>query len=372
MKVPLGYAYAATYAGIRQVEKDDLALIEGIGPKIAEAFNKAGIVNFKQLSTTPVERLRHLLAQAGYAADPESWPEQARLAAEGKMDELKKLQDALVKQKTASLTAGQIKGWQGYFVKDPVSGETMWNNQPGDYDGYNERFGGLAALREAIRDYKKRGVFVTLYTDPLRVDMNSKCGREWGKLWGVIQPDGKYREDYDAWRMCHDVAEYRRWVAETMTESLPGSLRVRRRTPAGPAAFSASDTFARAPDRRAASVTVLNTPQPRGTPTSTHAMKTRPQFPAGALETGDPAAADAVFASLLSVNSAGETGRTARLQRKPRARKPTRMYSVTEYGMCASRMPFTRNGPRMPAVDHAVSTRPWIAPTFATPKRSAR
>ena len=27
MKLPLGYAYAATYAGIRQVEKDDLALI---------------------------------------------------------------------------------------------------------------------------------------------------------------------------------------------------------------------------------------------------------------------------------------------------------------------------------------------------------
>ena len=27
MNLPLGYAYAATYAGIRQVEKDDLALI---------------------------------------------------------------------------------------------------------------------------------------------------------------------------------------------------------------------------------------------------------------------------------------------------------------------------------------------------------
>ena len=27
LNLPLGYAYAATYAGIRQVEKDDLALI---------------------------------------------------------------------------------------------------------------------------------------------------------------------------------------------------------------------------------------------------------------------------------------------------------------------------------------------------------
>lgn len=78
------------------VKKDDLVLIEGIGPKIAEAFNKAGIMTFKQLSTTPVERLHHLLAEAKYAADPTTWPEQARLAAEGKMDELKKLQDALI------------------------------------------------------------------------------------------------------------------------------------------------------------------------------------------------------------------------------------------------------------------------------------
>jgi hypothetical protein len=48
------------------------------------------------------------------------------------------------------------------------------------------------------------------------VDHNSKCGQQWGKLWGVVQPDGKHRDDYDAWRMCHDVAEYRRWVAQTM------------------------------------------------------------------------------------------------------------------------------------------------------------
>ena len=78
------------------VKKDDLVLIEGIGPKIAEAFNKAGIMTFKQLSTTPVEKLHQILAEAKYAADPKTWPEQARLAAEGKMDELKKLQDALV------------------------------------------------------------------------------------------------------------------------------------------------------------------------------------------------------------------------------------------------------------------------------------
>ncbi len=77
-------------------KKDDLVLIEGIGPKIAGAFVKAGIKTFKQLSETPVPKLREVLAQAHFAADPDTWPEQARLAAEGKMDELKRLQDRLV------------------------------------------------------------------------------------------------------------------------------------------------------------------------------------------------------------------------------------------------------------------------------------
>jgi hypothetical protein len=96
----------------------------------------------------------------------------------------------------------------------------MFSNNPGDYDGYNERFGGLPALRQAIQAYRKAGTLVTLYTDPLRVDDNSKCGRQWGQLWGVVQPDGRYRRDYDAWRMCHDVAGYRRFVAETVSRVL--------------------------------------------------------------------------------------------------------------------------------------------------------
>jgi len=121
-----------------------------------------------------------------------------------------------IDQFAQKLGEGKQREWAAYFVKDPVTGKMMFGNNPGDYDGYNARFGGLAAFRDAIREYQKRGVFVTLYTDPFRVDHNSKCGQKWGKLWGVVQPDGKHREDYDAWRMCHDVAEYRRWVAEAM------------------------------------------------------------------------------------------------------------------------------------------------------------
>jgi hypothetical protein len=114
------------------------------------------------------------------------------------------------------LPAAKVKRWQSYFVKDPVTGVQVFNNNPGDYDGYNERFGGLPALRDAIKTYRDSCPLVTLYTDPFRVDYNTKCGRKWGELWGVMQPDGTYREDYEAWRMCHDVAEYRTFVAQTM------------------------------------------------------------------------------------------------------------------------------------------------------------
>ncbi|MCB9165849.1 MAG: 50S ribosomal protein L27 [Flavobacteriales bacterium] len=78
---------------------DDLKKIEGIGPKIAELFNNAGIHTFAELAAASVDRLKEVLADAGsrYAAhDPGTWPEQAQLAAAGKWDELKALQDKLV------------------------------------------------------------------------------------------------------------------------------------------------------------------------------------------------------------------------------------------------------------------------------------
>ena len=118
------------------------------------------------------------------------------------------------------LGEAKAKRWASYFVEDPVTGQLMFSNNPGDYDGYNERWGGLPALRDAIDMYRQRGALVTLYTDPFRVDHGSKCGQQYGERWGVVKPDGSYRDDYDAWRMCHDVAEYRQWVADAMRRVL--------------------------------------------------------------------------------------------------------------------------------------------------------
>lgn len=67
---------------------DDLALLNGIGPKIAEMLGRAGITTFTELASTSVERLRELLAAGGRrfaAADPTRWPEQAARAAEGEL-----------------------------------------------------------------------------------------------------------------------------------------------------------------------------------------------------------------------------------------------------------------------------------------------
>jgi len=75
---------------------DNLELIEGIGPKISRLLQEAGITTFTQLAATDVSRLEHILREANLAmVDPRTWPEQARLAAEGRWDALKALQDEL-------------------------------------------------------------------------------------------------------------------------------------------------------------------------------------------------------------------------------------------------------------------------------------
>ena len=80
------------------VKPDDLKKIEGIGPKIASILNEAGIYTFHNLSQTPVDRLKGILASAGNRYkihNPSTWPEQSALAAGGEWDRLKQLQDQL-------------------------------------------------------------------------------------------------------------------------------------------------------------------------------------------------------------------------------------------------------------------------------------
>ena len=75
---------------------DDLELIEGIGPKIAAILKEAGIATFAQLAKEEPGNLKSILEKAGLRlGDPTTWPEQAKLAAEGNLEGLKALQDRL-------------------------------------------------------------------------------------------------------------------------------------------------------------------------------------------------------------------------------------------------------------------------------------
>ncbi len=77
---------------------DDLKKIEGIGPKIAETLSAAGIATFAKLSETPADKIKEVLTAAGsqFAThDPTTWPQQAKMAANGEWDALKKWQDEL-------------------------------------------------------------------------------------------------------------------------------------------------------------------------------------------------------------------------------------------------------------------------------------
>lgn len=78
--------------------KDDLKIVEGIGPKIEELLNNAGVSTWVALANTEVAKIKSILEEAGNrykAHDPTTWPEQARLAANGEWDRLKKWQDEL-------------------------------------------------------------------------------------------------------------------------------------------------------------------------------------------------------------------------------------------------------------------------------------
>lgn len=90
-------AEAATVLG-KRVVRDDLTVIEGIGPQIAALANGIGVHTWNDLAETEVSLLRTMLADAGpsFATHvPDSWPTQAGLLAEGRWAEFKALVDRL-------------------------------------------------------------------------------------------------------------------------------------------------------------------------------------------------------------------------------------------------------------------------------------
>ncbi|PIF01126.1 MAG: 50S ribosomal protein L21 [Maribacter sp.] len=74
---------------------DDLKKVEGIGPKIAETLIAAGISTFAELASTKADKIAEIISDVRGNHVTDTWPAQAKLAAEGKWDELKEWQDKL-------------------------------------------------------------------------------------------------------------------------------------------------------------------------------------------------------------------------------------------------------------------------------------
>ena len=90
---------AARAAGFSISGPDNLEVIEGIGPKIAHLLRSNGVTTFKQLSGMSVPALRAILDKGGERFrinNPQTWAEQAGLAAANRWADLRALQDVLI------------------------------------------------------------------------------------------------------------------------------------------------------------------------------------------------------------------------------------------------------------------------------------
>jgi large subunit ribosomal protein L21 len=90
---------ASKVRGKKKDGSDDIELIEGIGPKIAELLKAADLGTFDALSKATPEKITEVLHAAGSKfnmAKPETWPEQAALAAKGDWAAFDKLTEELV------------------------------------------------------------------------------------------------------------------------------------------------------------------------------------------------------------------------------------------------------------------------------------
>jgi large subunit ribosomal protein L21 len=74
---------------------DDLKKIEGIGPKIASTLVEAGIATYADLAKAKPAAISEIIAGVRGSHVTDTWPAQAKLASDGKWDELKKWQDEL-------------------------------------------------------------------------------------------------------------------------------------------------------------------------------------------------------------------------------------------------------------------------------------
>lgn len=98
-KIKLEQPTALVASTMAVSDPSDLKIIEGIGPKTEELLKEYGVTNWSILAANGAENLKAILRKAGPPfdmLDPSTWSEQARLAANGEWERLKKYQDYLI------------------------------------------------------------------------------------------------------------------------------------------------------------------------------------------------------------------------------------------------------------------------------------
>lgn len=94
----LTFTEEAVEEAAKDVVPDDLKRIEGIGPQIELYLKGAGITTFSSLAQKTPAELAQIILDAGgnpNRNNPETWAEQAALAAENRWDDLAALQGEL-------------------------------------------------------------------------------------------------------------------------------------------------------------------------------------------------------------------------------------------------------------------------------------
>ncbi len=91
----LGKSLCCGCACVEAGEPDDLTKVEGIGPKISQALADNGVTTFNQLAAQTPAKISEMIVDVRGKHTPDTWPKQAKMAANERWEELARYQDSL-------------------------------------------------------------------------------------------------------------------------------------------------------------------------------------------------------------------------------------------------------------------------------------